>query len=89
MDAGSVTRGRVISDDRATDALRDLRELALVRYPAFGLIDRIWQLRPNLTAYDATFVALAEILECPLITCDAKITSGNHRASVEVFSAAG
>lgn len=77
-----------LSDDRATDALADFRELAIVRYPHIGLSDRIWQLRHNLTAYDAAFVALAEALDVPLITCDHGISQApGHSATVEVFSA--
>lgn len=49
------------------------RTLGLLRYPAIGMIDRVWQLRANLTAYDATYVALAEALGCSLVTCDGRL----------------
>jgi predicted nucleic acid-binding protein len=76
-----------LTDDRAADARRDFAELALVRYPHQPLSDRVWALRHNLTAYDATFVALAEALGVPLVTCDARIASApGHRAQVEVFA---
>lgn len=75
-----------IGDDRAADARADFAELALVRYPHEPLNDRVWELRHNLTAYDATFVALAEALGVPLITCDRRLASApGHRADVEVF----
>jgi predicted nucleic acid-binding protein len=75
-----------LTDDRAADARTDFRELALIRYPHFELSDRIWQLRHNLTAYDAAFVALAEALEVPLVTCDRALTTApGHSARVELF----
>ncbi|HME03795.1 MAG TPA: type II toxin-antitoxin system VapC family toxin [Solirubrobacteraceae bacterium] len=76
-----------ISDERAADARSDFAEMALVRYPHKALSDRVWELRHNLTAYDATFVALAEVLAAPLITCDARLASTpNHGATIERFS---
>jgi predicted nucleic acid-binding protein len=79
---------REISDERAADTRSDLAQLALVRYPHEPLNDRVWELRHNLTAYDATFVALAEALGVPLITCDTRLASASgHGAHVELFSA--
>jgi len=76
-----------LSDERAADARTDFRELALVRYPHFQLGDRIWEMRRNLTAYDATFVALAEALGVPMVTCDARLASApGHSARIEVFA---
>lgn len=78
-----------LSDERAADARADVRELALVRYPHFELSDRIWELRHNLTAYDAAFVALAEVLQVPLVTCDGRLaTAPGLAAQVELFGAA-
>ena len=54
-------------------ALRVLQRLGLIRYPVFGLLERIWQLRDNLSAYDASYVALAESLDCALVTADARL----------------
>lgn len=79
-----VALGR-LSDERAEDARSDFRELALVRYPHLHLSDRIWQLRHNLTAYDAAFVALAESLQVPLITCDGRVQRAPGIAEVELF----
>jgi predicted nucleic acid-binding protein len=81
-----LARTGAISDDRASDALTDFADMTIVRYPHVPLADRMWALRPNLTAYDAAFVALAEILAVPLITCDARLARApGHRAAVEVF----
>jgi predicted nucleic acid-binding protein len=75
-----------LTDERAADARSDFRELALVRYPHRELSDRIWELRHNLTAYDAAFVALAESLEAPLVTCDARTARvPGVTAEVELF----
>jgi predicted nucleic acid-binding protein len=49
------------------------RRLGITRYPAFGLLDRVWQLRNHLSAHDATYVALAELLQCTLLTADARL----------------
>jgi predicted nucleic acid-binding protein len=77
-----------IADDRAADARGDFADLALVRYPHDPLSDRIWELRHNLTAYDSAFVALAEALDTPLVTCDARLASApGHGATVELFGA--
>jgi predicted nucleic acid-binding protein len=75
-----------LSEDRATDALRDYGELAIVRYPHQPLMIRIWELRRNLAAYDATFVGLAEALGAPLVTCDSHLAGAQgHDARIELF----
>src|SRR2546430_16492734 len=72
---------------RGLQALEDLVDLSLVRYPHDLLLSRIWDLRNNLTAYDAAYVALAEALAAPLVTRDAALASpGAHRARVELMS---
>jgi predicted nucleic acid-binding protein len=50
------------------------RRLGVTRYPAAALLDRVWRLRANLTAYDALYVALAESLTCALVTADTRLT---------------
>jgi predicted nucleic acid-binding protein len=45
----------------------------MTRYPAHSLLDRIWELRDNLSSYDATYVALAELLDCSLLTADGRL----------------
>jgi predicted nucleic acid-binding protein len=67
--AGSLT------ETRFQDAINDLRALALDRYPALPLIGRIAELRANVTAYDAAYVALAEALGCPLLTADQRLAN--------------
>lgn len=75
-----------LSDDRAHDARADFADLVVLRYPHAPLADRAWELRDNLTAYDAMFVALAEALDAPLVTCDAKLAAApGHGARVELF----
>ena len=75
-----------INDDRAADARMDFANLTIVRYPHVSLADRMWELRHNVTAYDAAFLALAEALGAPLVTCDARLARApGHAASVEVF----
>lgn len=68
-----VASGR-ISADNGWAALDTWRRLGLTRYATHGLLGRIWQLRDNLSAYDAGYVALAESLDCSLVTADARIS---------------
>jgi predicted nucleic acid-binding protein len=62
-----------IDPDSGWSALDAWRHLGMVRYPVFGILDRVWQLRDNLSAYDATYVALAEQLGCALLTADQRL----------------
>ena len=74
-----------MSDERSEQALEDLADLPLNRYPHDIFLRRIWSLRRNLTAYDAAYLALAEALDAPLITRDAALARvPGHRARVEV-----
>ncbi len=66
-------RGGEIDEAAATVALDDLRALDLERHAHEPLLTRVWELRVNLTAYDAAYVALAEALEARLLTCDGRI----------------
>jgi predicted nucleic acid-binding protein len=61
-----------------------LAALPAVRCPHIPFLERIWQLRHNFTAYDATYIALAEATNSTLYTCDEKLGRG-HRARVVVF----
>lgn len=79
-----VAKG-LISEGRGQIALQDFLQIPLLRYPHDVLLERVWALRKNLTAYDATYVALAEALDMPLLTCDANIGGApGHRARVDV-----
>ena len=75
-----------ISDERAADGRMDFADLTVIRYPHVSLADRMWELRHNATACDAAFLALAEALGVPLVTCDARLARApGHAASVEMF----
>ena len=65
--------GRV-SRLEATAAHRDLLRLSLELYPFAPFAARVWELRANLTAYDASYVALAEVLDWPLLTLDRRLS---------------
>lgn len=57
----------------ATDVLHDLADLAAIRWDHTPLLRRVWELRENVTAYDAVYVVLAEMLDAPLVTSDARL----------------
>ena len=77
-----------LTGDRAADARADSAALLIVRYPHLALVERAWELRENLSIYDGVYVALAELLETPLVTCDARLAAApGHDAVVEVFAA--
>ena len=62
-----------LSAEEGWAAVAVLRRLGMSRHPTFPLLHRVWQLRDNLSAYDASYVALAEALDCALVTADARI----------------
>lgn len=77
---------RVVSPHRADEAVRDLLDLRVTRYPHLVLLPRIWQLRHNFSAYDAAYVVLAEQIGATLVTRDARLASiTGHVALVELF----
>ncbi len=74
-----------VPGDRGGAALVDLADFPLRRYSHDFMLPRIWALRNNLTAYDATYVALAEALDAVLLTRDRRLAAAaGHRARVEV-----
>jgi predicted nucleic acid-binding protein len=80
-----LERERALSASRAEAAIEDLLDLRITRYPHSLLLPRIWQLRHNLSAYDAAYIVLAEKLGATLLTRDAKLASAaGHSATVEV-----
>ena len=75
-----------ISPMDGRNALDTWRRLALARYPIPGMLRRIWALRDNLSAYDASYVALAESLDCALVTADARLSNApDKRCPVTVI----
>jgi predicted nucleic acid-binding protein len=77
-----------LSDSRFQDAVVDLRALPITRYPVGPFMIRAFELRANVTAYDACYVALAETLRCPLLTADARLASApTITCTVEVLGA--
>jgi predicted nucleic acid-binding protein len=60
------------------NALRTWRRLAVTRYPVYGLFERIWDIRENFSAYDASYLALAEALDCALVTADARLSGASQ-----------
>jgi predicted nucleic acid-binding protein len=78
---------RQISAERGSKALEDLASLVVERHGHEPLVRRIWDLRDSLTAYDAVYVALAEALQAPLITCDGKLAGARgHAAEIELIA---
>ncbi|MGA2979972.1 MAG: type II toxin-antitoxin system VapC family toxin [Terriglobales bacterium] len=90
LEVGQVLRRLVregaVSAHRADQAIEDLLDLRITRYPHFVLLPRIWRLRHNLSAYDAAYVALAEELGARLFTRDVRLAStSGHAAPIELF----
>jgi len=89
LEVAQVLRRYTLSGDmgrsRAAEALQDFLDLSIERYPHDLFLTRIWQMRHNLTAYDAAYVALAEALGAVLLTTDARLAAApGHDAQVEV-----
>lgn len=81
-----LVAGGAMSASRGRAALELLAELPVSRHPGVPLLPRVWELRANLTAYDAAYVALAEALACPLLTGDASLARApGLRAPVELL----
>jgi predicted nucleic acid-binding protein len=80
-----LVRRRELTGRRATRALVDLSDLRLIRYSARDLLPRIWSLRESLSAYDASYIALAELLAIPLVTTDSCLAR-SHGHSAEIVT---
>ena len=75
-----------IDAKRGREAIDDVASLSLRRYGHAGLLPRVWEMRNNLTAYDAVYVALAQVLNAPLLTCDRRLAAAvGHRARIETM----
>jgi predicted nucleic acid-binding protein len=66
-------RAGQVEPESAWNALRVWQRLGMTRYPVVALLPRVWELRENVSAYDASYVALAELLGCDLLTADARL----------------
>lgn len=77
--------GHRLDPDLARDAVETLVALQIDRHDASLLAPRIWELRLGLGAYDAAYLALAELLDAPLLTCDRNLVGGAHRANVRLL----
>ncbi len=76
-----------LDQHRADLAVTDLRALRIERVPHAALLPRCWELRPNLTVYDAAYVAVAELTEATLLTADTHVASApGPRCAIEVLS---
>lgn len=81
-----LVRTGEVSSGRADEAIADLTDLDLHRHAHIDLLGRAWKLRENLSAYDAMYVALAEAIEAPMVTCDSPLSKApGHRARIDVI----
>ncbi|MBC9004940.1 type II toxin-antitoxin system VapC family toxin [Micromonospora aurantiaca (nom. illeg.)] len=88
----SVIRGKVLGGKlglaRAQEAVDTLPSLVIDEVGIAMLLDRMWQLRVNVTAYDAAYVAAAELMECPLVTSDCQLAkAGGVRCEIRLLAA--
>jgi predicted nucleic acid-binding protein len=93
VETAAVLRKRWLVGDltgrRFSAAIDDLADLELARTPVRPLLRRVFELRANVTADDAVYVALAELLECPLLTADRRLAAAPRiRCPVEVLATA-
>ena len=75
-----------LTPERGREALMALADFPVHRYPHDVLLPRMWELRRSVTAYAAAYLALAETLAAPLVTCDARLGSApRHAAKIELY----
>ncbi|CAN5621777.1 MAG: type II toxin-antitoxin system VapC family toxin [Acidimicrobiia bacterium] len=93
VEVAQVVRRHVASGEisaaRGGEAIADLADLDVAHHPHEPLLPAMWRLRANLTMYDAAYVALAEALDCPLVTLDARMagapaTANRHRVTIDL-----
>jgi predicted nucleic acid-binding protein len=74
-----------LDGERGRQAVEDLNDLPILRYPHDPFLPRMWELRQNVTAYDAAYIALAEAMDATLLTRDERLAAApGHRAMVEI-----
>lgn len=79
-------RNRALSHERAREAVADWQAFPVLRYPHDDLLSRVFEMRDNATSYDAVYIALAEALNAPLLTHDAKLkTVPGHNVKIMVM----
>ena len=78
-------RSGAVSAERCAEALADLADFPITRYPHFMLLAPIWQMRHRLTAYDAAYLALAEALDAKLVTRDRALAEAGGSVRVDVI----
>ena len=82
-----LSKNGSLSTDAGTAAVHNFKRLPISRYPHEPFLDRIWELRDVLTAYESVYVALAEALDLTLVTSDAKLGRAHgHRATIESYA---
>jgi predicted nucleic acid-binding protein len=76
---------KLLDSGRAEQALEDLASLVIVRHVHASLLARIWELREAVSAYDGAYLAVAEALNAPLLTCDRRLAqSHGHNVQIEL-----
>jgi predicted nucleic acid-binding protein len=81
-----LTRTGEVAPGRAAEAIVDLADLDVHRHAHVDLLGRAWKLRENVTAYDAMYIALAEALNAPIVTCDRPLArTPGHHATIDVI----
>jgi predicted nucleic acid-binding protein len=78
-------RSALISAERGGEAIADLADFPLTRYAHVDLLSWVWEMRHGLTAYDASYLALAEALNAPLLTRDRALGKARSDVRVEVI----
>ena len=81
-----LVRAGEVSPNRAAQAIADLADFDLHRHAHLDLLTRAWKLRENITAYDAMYVALAQALDAPIVTCNTPLAkTPGHGARIEAI----